>query len=55
MDSIIMNKRKHIVVVSAIIVRDGRIFATQRGYGSGRIGGSSQEEKLNLGKVQRML
>ena len=33
MDSIIMNKRKHIVVVAAIIVRDGRIFATQRGYG----------------------
>ena len=28
-----MNKRKHIVVVAAIIVRDGRIFATQRGYG----------------------
>ena len=33
MDSIIMNKRKHIVVVAAIIVRDGRFFATQRGYG----------------------
>ena len=33
MDSIIMNERKHIVVVAAIIVRDGRIFATQRGYG----------------------
>ena len=33
MDSIIMNKRNHIVVVAAIIVRDGRIFATQRGYG----------------------
>lgn len=45
MDSIIMNKRNHIVVVAAIIVRDGRIFATQRGYGSGRIGGSSREEK----------
>ena len=33
MDSIIMNKRKHIEVVAAIIVRDCRIFATQRGYG----------------------
>ena len=55
MDSITMNERKHIEVVAAIIVRDGRIFATQRGYGSGRIGGSSREEKLNLGKVQRML
>ena len=33
MDSITMNERKHIVVVAAIIVRDGRIFATQRGYG----------------------
>ena len=28
-----MNERKHIVVVAAIIVRDRRIFATQRGYG----------------------
>ena len=33
MDSITMNERKHIEVVAAIIVRDGRIFATQRGYG----------------------
>ena len=33
MDSIIMNERKHIEVVAAIIVRDRRIFATQRGYG----------------------
>ena len=33
MDSITMNERKHIVVVAAIIVHDGRIFATQRGYG----------------------
>ena len=33
MDSITMNERKHIVVVAAIFVRDGRIFATQRGYG----------------------
>ena len=33
MASITMNERKHIVVVAAIIVRDGRIFATQRGYG----------------------
>lgn len=33
MDSITMNERKHIEVVVAIIVRDGRIFATQRGYG----------------------
>ena len=33
MDRITMNERKHIVVVAAIIVRDGRIFATQRGYG----------------------
>ena len=33
MDSITMNERKHIVAVAAIIVRDGRIFATQRGYG----------------------
>ena len=33
MDSITMNERKHIEVVAAIIVRDGRIFATQHGYG----------------------
>ena len=33
MDSITMNERKHIEVVAAIIVRDRRIFATQRGYG----------------------
>ena len=33
MDSITMNERKHIEVVAAIILRDGRIFATQRGYG----------------------
>lgn len=51
MDSIIMNKRNHIVVVAAIIVRDRRIFATQRGYGSGRIGGSSREEKKRRKKV----
>lgn len=51
MDSIIMNKRNHIVVVAAIIVRDGRIFATQRGYGSGRIGGSYREEKKRRKKV----
>lgn len=36
MDSITMNERKHIEVVAAIIVRDGRIFATQRGYGEWR-------------------
>lgn len=28
-----MTKRKHINVVAAIIIRDGRLFATQRGYG----------------------
>ena len=33
MDSITMNERKHIEVVADIILRDGRIFATQRGYG----------------------
>ena len=33
MDSITMDERKHIEVVAAIIVRDCRIFATQRGYG----------------------
>ena len=33
MDSITMDERKNIEVVAAIIVRDGRIFATQRGYG----------------------
>ena len=33
MDSITMNERKHIEVVAAIILRDGRIFTTQRGYG----------------------
>ena len=33
MHSITMNERKHIEVVAAIIVRDRRIFATQRGYG----------------------
>ena len=33
MDSITMNERKHIEVVAAIIVRERRIFATQRGYG----------------------
>lgn len=51
MDSIIMNKRNHIVVVAAIIVRDGRIFATKRGYGSGRIGGSSREGEKRRKKV----
>ena len=33
MDSITMDERKHIEVVAAIIVRDHRIFTTQRGYG----------------------
>ena len=33
MDSITMDERKNIEVVAAIIVRDRRIFATQRGYG----------------------
>ena len=33
MDSITMNERKHIEVVAAIILRERRIFATQRGYG----------------------
>ncbi len=28
-----MEQRKHINVVAAIIIRDGRLFATQRGYG----------------------
>ncbi len=28
-----MEKRKHIEVVAAVIVREGRVFATQRGYG----------------------
>lgn len=31
-----MGERKHIEVVAAIIVRDGKIFATQRGYGDYR-------------------
>ena len=53
MDSITMNERKHIVVVAAIIVRDGRIFANQRGYGSGRIGGSSRKEKKDEKKFLR--
>ena len=33
MDSITMDERKHIEVVAAIILRERRIFATQRGYG----------------------
>ena len=33
MDRITMNERKHIEVVAAIILRERRIFATQRGYG----------------------
>ncbi len=28
-----MNGHKHIEVVAAIIIRDGKVFATQRGYG----------------------
>ena len=28
-----MNELKHINVVAAIIIRDGKLFATQRGYG----------------------
>lgn len=28
-----MEQRKHINVVAAVIVQDGRVFATQRGYG----------------------
>ena len=28
-----MVERKHIEVVAAIILRDGKLFATQRGYG----------------------
>ncbi|MCQ2262443.1 MAG: (deoxy)nucleoside triphosphate pyrophosphohydrolase [Bacteroidales bacterium] len=28
-----MEQRKHINVVASIIIRDGRLFATQRGYG----------------------
>ena len=28
-----MERRKHINVVAAIIIRDGKLFATQRGYG----------------------
>lgn len=28
-----MNEMKHIEVVAAVILRDGKIFATQRGYG----------------------
>jgi len=33
MDSIVMNERKHIEVVAAIIQCEGKLFATQRGYG----------------------
>ena len=33
MDSITMNERIHIEVVAAIILRERRILATQRGYG----------------------
>lgn len=28
-----MESKKHIEVVAAVIIRDGRLFATQRGYG----------------------
>lgn len=28
-----MSQTKHIQVVAAVIIRDGKLFATQRGYG----------------------
>ena len=28
-----MNELKHINVVAAVIIKDGKLFATQRGYG----------------------
>lgn len=50
MDSITMNERKHIEVVAAIIVRDGRIFATQRGYGEWKDWWESPGGKIEPGE-----
>lgn len=45
-----MEQKKHIDVVAAVIIRDGKVFATQRGYGEWKgwwefPGGKIEEEE----------
>ena len=48
-------KMKTIRVAAAIIIDNGKVFATQRGYGEFKDGWEYQEEKLNRMKHQKML
>lgn len=44
---------KTIRVVAAIIIDEGKIFATQRGYGEFKVVGNFREERLSLMKHRK--
>lgn len=46
-----MTQMKHIEVVAAIIIRDGKIFATQRGYGEWKDWWEFPGGKIELGEA----
>lgn len=45
---------KTINVVAAVIFKDGKVFATQRGYGEFKDGWEFPGGKLSRGRAQRM-
>ncbi len=47
-------KMKTINVVAAVIFKDGKIFATQRGYGAFKDGWEFPGGKVEAGRVLRM-
>ena len=46
---------KTIRVAAAVILSDGKIFATQRGYGDFKGAGNFQEGRLKTVKLKRLL
>ena len=46
---------KTIRVVAAVILSEGKIFATQRGYGDFKGAGNFQEGRLKTVKLKRLL
>ena len=53
-DSLMLNTKKGIVVAAAIIMEDGKIFATQRGYGEFKDGWEFPGGKIEQGETPEL-
>ncbi len=49
----VFNIKKHIEVVAAIIIRDGKLFTTQRGYGEFKDGWEFPGGKMEVGETMQ--